>query len=700
MASNPSANPIPTLDRAFDLYEAGDPTGAADVCNEILAVDGNNYGALYLLGSLHGTMKDFDNSIVFLRRAIEIDSKRPVAYFNLANALYSSERYVEAVRAIDSYLALVAKNPEAYNVRAAIYFKLRQFEESLRSSERAIELNPDFVQAYNIRGNALVELKRVDEALASYDKAIAFKPDFADAYYNRGNAFRELQRFDNCVESYDKAITLKRDFSAAYYGKGCAHAELKQLEPALSCFENALRLDAKLEFLPGDICHVRQQLCIWSAYASETETLKERIRRCDRVSKPFPILSISDSNALNMQVARTFIEAKNGDSIHPNAFVKYSRKDRIRIGYFCADFRNHPVPYLMAELFERHDKSKFEVTAFSFGPDTGDDMRKRLRAAFERFVDVRDRSDRQIVDLARSLQIDIAVDLNGFTQEGRIGIFADRAAPIQINYLAYSATMGANFIDYIIADKAVIPEGRQKDYSEKIVYLPGSFMPSDSKRQIAHTQYTRADCSLPESGFVFCCFNNNYKLTPVLFDCWMRILRRVPESVLWLRDDNSAAAENLRKEARKRDVDPARLIFAARMPSADEHLARHRLAGLFLDTLPYNAHTTANDALWAGLPVLTQIGETFAGRVAASLLTAIGLPELITSSQAEYEALAVELATSPEKLSAIKDKLAENRLTTPLFDTERYTRNLEAAYHAMVERHHADLPPDHIYVEP
>jgi predicted O-linked N-acetylglucosamine transferase (SPINDLY family) len=312
---------------------------------------------------------------------------------------------------------------------------------------------------------------------------------------------------------------------------------------------------------------------------------------------------------------------------------------------------------------------------------------------------VRDRSDRQIADLARSLEIDIAVDLKGFTEDSRVAIFAHRAAPIQINYIGYPGTMWTDFIDYIIADNVVIPESHQADYSEKIAYLPHSYQPNDSKRQIVSTQYTRADCSLPERGVVFCCFNNNYKITPGLFDCWMRILKQAPDSVLWLLADNGAAAENLRKEAAKRDVDPARLIFATRMPLA-EHLARHRLADLFLDTLPYNAHTTASDALWAGVPVLTEIGETFAGRVAASLLTAIGLPELITKSRAEYEALAVELATSPEKISAIKIKLASNRLTTPLFDTENYTRRLESAYQTMYERYQADLPPASFDVAP
>ena len=324
-------------------------------------------------------------------------------------------------------------------------------------------------------------------------------------------------------------------------------------------------------------------------------------------------------------------------------------------------------------------------------------MRQRLKVAFDKFIDVRNMSDRDVALLARSLEIDIGIDLNGFTEGERTDIFAMRAAPIQVSYLGYPGTMGADYIDYLIADPTLISASHQPHYTEKIVYLPNSYQPNDRKRRISDKVFTRAEAGLPQEGFVFCCFNNNYKITPDIFESWMRILGRVGGSVLWLFEDNEIAARNLKKEASVRDIDPERLVFARHM-ALPEHLARHRLADLFLDTLPYNAHTTASDALWAGLPVLTQIGETFAGRVAASLLNAVRLPELITTTRDAYEELAVELATDPAKLAGIKQKLSDNRLTTPLFDTELFAKHIEAAYMQMYERYQAGLPPDHIHV--
>jgi len=699
MVSDDARTAAPTLDRAFDLYEAGDPIEAAEVCQSILERDGNHYGALYLLGSISGERRQFASSISLLRKAIEVNPTKPVAHYNLANVLDLCNRPREALAAIDSYIALVQDNGDAHILRAVICAKLQRFDDSLQSSERAVELKPDSAWAHNVRGNALANLRRSDEAIAAYEKAIALKPDHAEAYYNRGNAMKDLWRYEEAFDNYDKAIARKEDFAEAHFNQGSVLRALKRLGAAMSHYEKTRTLAPNMEFLPGIIHSIRQQMCDWSAYEEETETLKRSIETSARAADPFQVLSISHSNALNKRAARIFIEAKTGTSGAAEAFVRRSRGGKIRVGYFSADFHEHATGQLIAEVFERHDKNQFDVIGFSFGPDTGDAMRKRLMAAFGRFNDVSRQSDRQIAELARRLEIDIAIDLKGFTEASRPEIFAHRAAPIQVNYLGYPGTMGAEFIDYIVADRLVAPESQQGDYVEKIAYLPNSYQPNDGTRPIAATPYTRANCSLPERGFVYCCFNNNYKIAPDVFDGWMRILKQTPGAVLWLLADNDVAVENLRKEARMRAVDPDRLIFAARMPTA-EHLARHRLADLFLDTLPYNAHTTASDALWAGLPVLTRIGETFAGRVAASLLMAVGLPELITKSRAEYEALAVELATNPGKLAGIKLKLAQNRLTTPLFDAGRYTRNLEAAYRAMYERYHAGLPPDHIYVEP
>jgi predicted O-linked N-acetylglucosamine transferase (SPINDLY family) len=351
----------------------------------------------------------------------------------------------------------------------------------------------------------------------------------------------------------------------------------------------------------------------------------------------------------------------------------------------------------MAELFERHDKSKFELIAFSFGPETNDEMQIRVSQAFDHFINVASLSDLEVALLSRELGIDIAIDLKGVTQDYRLSIFSYRAAPIQVSYLGYPGTLGVDYIDYLIADKTLIPKQSQQHYSEKIVYLPNSYQVNDRHRAIAPTQFTKQELGLPEDAFVFCCFNNNFKITPDIFDSWIRILKAVDSSVLWLLQDNPTVALNLQKEAAQRGLDPARLVFAGRM-DLPEHLARHNAADLFLDTTPCNAHTTASDALWAGLPLLTCMGETFASRVAASLLNAIGLPELVTETQADYEALAIDLAKTPAKLKALKEKLERNRLTTPLFDSELFTKHLEASYMQMYERYQADMKPEHIEV--
>ena len=351
----------------------------------------------------------------------------------------------------------------------------------------------------------------------------------------------------------------------------------------------------------------------------------------------------------------------------------------------------------MAGLFEQHDRSRFKIIGVSFGVDDRSEIRKRVVAAFDEFYDVRTKSDQQVAELLHDLQIDIAIDRNGYTEDSRPGIIALRPVPIQVSYLGFPATMGTPFIDYIIADKVVAPFGHQQFFTETIVHLPDSYQVNDREYKISESTPRRQELGLPR-GVVFCCFNNNYKITPRIFECWMRILQQVPDSVLWLLQSNATAASNLKKEAAGKGINSDRLIFAERMLSP-EHLARHRLADLFLDTLPYNAHATAADALWAGLPVLTCMGETFAGRVAASLLHAIRLPELITTTLEAYEHMAIDLAMHPEKLAMIKRKLADNRLTTPLFDTKRFTKNIEAAYTAMYERHKAGLAPDNIIIQ-
>jgi protein O-GlcNAc transferase len=374
--------------------------------------------------------------------------------------------------------------------------------------------------------------------------------------------------------------------------------------------------------------------------------------------------------------------------------------DRIRIAYLSSDLREHAVAHPTAGLFEHHDKSRFETTAISFEAEWDSPTGRRVKAAFDRFIDAPTQSDEEIAGLIRQLEVDIVVDLNGFTRNSRLGVFARRPAPIQVNYLGYAGTMGADFYDYIIADETVLPKEHTEFYSEKVVWLPGSFMANDDKRAIAERVPSRAELQLPENGFVFCSFNQSYKIEPTVFDVWMRLLTAVDGSVLWLKDNDPVATANLRREAERRGVASERLVFAPSLPDVDDHLSRQRQADLFVDTLHYNAHTTAADALWAGLPVVTCLGGAFAGRVASSLLRAVGLPELVTQSLADYEALALSLAREPERLAATKTKLAENRGRQPLFDTARFARNIEHAYTTMWQRAQRREPPEGFAVDP
>jgi predicted O-linked N-acetylglucosamine transferase (SPINDLY family) len=406
-----------------------------------------------------------------------------------------------------------------------------------------------------------------------------------------------------------------------------------------------------------------------------------------------------DDPEIQRKVSEIYAHKKYPQSNVLSKIEHQSKDSKIRIGYFSADFRNHPVSSLRTEFYELHDRSQFEIYAFSYGPDTKDEMNLKIKAGVDHFHDVQTMSDKDLAIFSRSFEIDIAVDLGGFTQDSRTGVFALQSAPIQVNYLGYPGTMAADYMDYLIADRTVIPEEKQHYYSESIAYLPYSFMVNDKKSRISKRVLTRTETGLPTNGFVFCCFNNHYKITPNIFNGWMRILSKVDGSILWLPDGNSTTVNNLKKEAKKNGVDENRLIFAPRLTLKEDHLNRIQLADLFIDTLPYNAHTTASDSLRMGLPVLTCIGNSFASRVAASLLNAVNLPELITTTQEQYESFAIELATKPEKLNKIKDRLVNNLPTTPLYNTSLFAQHLESAYLKMYEKYQQGLDPEHIYVE-
>jgi predicted O-linked N-acetylglucosamine transferase (SPINDLY family) len=719
------------LQSASEHHAAGRFTEAEDLYRQILQHNPNHVIALHLLGMIACQRGDGAAALELLDQAIEINPADAEAYCTRGNALYLLQRYEEAAESYSKTIELNPDHAEAYSNRGVTLFHLRQYAVAVESYDNAIRLKPDFAEAHFNRGNSLEALEQYLAAIASYDRAIrlnprhaeacnnrgsvlqtlqqhqaaldsyemalSIKPDYADAHCNRGIALQVLKQYEAAVASYDMTIRLKPGFADALYNRGNVLYFLKQYKAALESYDKALLSRPDYEYLPGMRLHMKRFLCDWENIAEECQQVEAAINRNETAALPFAILAMTDSPTLQRRAAEIYVRDKTPQ--HPSLaeIPRRPKPDRIRIGYFSADYFNHATSYLMAELFERHDRSRFEIIGFSFGPDTVDEMSQRVSRSMDRFLDVRFLQDREVAELSRRLEVDIAVDLKGFTKDCRPGIFAERAAPIQVNYLGYPGTMAADYIDYLIADYILIPENSQHYYSEKIIYLPDSYQANDSQRTIANRTCTRAENGLPDTEFVFCCFNSVYKITPEIFDIWMRILGRVAGSVLWLLEENLWVGDHLRKEAARRGIAPNRLIFAQPLSLAD-HLARHRLADLFLDTLPYNAHTTASDALWTGLPVLTRTGVTFASRVAASLLHAMNLPDLVVATEAEYEEMAVALALDQQRYKALRQRVEESRQSAPLFNCERFTHHLESAYSAIFERYQAGLSPEHIYI--
>ena len=548
-------------------------------------------------------------------------------------------------------------------------------------------------------GMALHQQGQLAQARAIYEKVLAAKATHFDALHYLGVMAFQTGQYTQALAWLDRAIHINPRVASAHNHRGFALQSLRRLDEALDSYDRALALNTPVDFLPGLRLYTQMQLGHWDTYPERLKALEAALPLGAKVSVPFYILSWLDTPHLHLHAAKTFTQSQRPPQAALGAFKARAYDGKIRIAYYSSDFCNHAVSYLVAELFESHDRQQFEVYAMSFGLRKSDEMRHRIASAIEHFIDVAEKTDLEVAKLSRELGIDIAIDLNGFTTHARTGIFAYRCAPVQVNYLGYPGSMGAPYIDYIIADQTIIPETLQQYYTEKIVYLPHSYQANDSKRIVSDRRFTRPEVGLPENAFVFCCFNNIYKILPDIFTLWLDLLRSVPGSVLWLLDDNPTAVSNLRKEAEARGIDPTRLVFAQKKHLSD-HLARHRLADLFLDTFPYNAHTTASDALWAGLPVITLMGQSFASRVGASLLNALDLPELITKSKSEFFAKALEFANDQGLRSGIRDKLAHNRTTKPLFKGWIFAKHLEKAYFEMHQRYVSGSQPEHIHIAP
>ncbi len=712
--------------------QRGNFTDAVRLLDASLSRKPDQFFALNCIGCALQELGDIDSAVKCFQRSVSLRPDFADAHYNCGNALYAQGRRDEALAAYDRALSVAPDYADAVLNRGIVLAELARFDEALASFDSLAVRYPDHPVSHFNRGAALSELGRYEEALAAYDRYLALAEDDAEIHNRRGNMQRALGRgldalasydaalqFDDGIvelhlnragvlldlhfakdslESVDAALSLDPGNEDAHAIRGRALLSLRRHREAIAAFETVEGHIDRQNFLAGSLLHARQQICDWSNGDGDLEAVLKGLDAGRAAAVPYVMLSAGTtpeqqkrfSDAYNRQLFPHLL----GNGWQAPAYDH----DRIRVGYFSADFRVHPVACLIAGMFESHDRSAFEITAFSFGPPDEDEMRTRIALAFDEFVECSDSGDDEIAALAREKEIDIAVDLNGFTAGARTHLFAERVAPVQVNYLGYPGTMGSGYMDYLMADAVLIPDEHRSAYGERIVYLPDSYQPNDRRRAIANRQFGRAELGLPEDGFVFCCFNNNFKIGPFVFDIWMRILAGVPGSVLWLVASNEDAAASLKREAESRGVSADRLVFASRMPLSD-HLARMRQADLSLDTPFYNGHTTTSDALWAGVPVITCPGETFAGRVAASILTAAGMTDLIAPDWAAYEALALDLARNPDRLTAIRGRLAAERERCALFDTERQTRHVEEAYRRMIGRHRDGLPPEDMRID-
>lgn len=673
---------------------------------------------------------DLANADRYFRATLEIVPAHGPSLANLASVLVHRGHFEEGREKAEQAAAVGPPNADVLNTLGFALGRLGRYPEAIKAADDALKIDPSSIDAQLTRANALRRLGRSDEALSVYDRLLSADPESEDAALGRATALAQAQRFEEAfpiferllsknprlaiawtglgnalvsshqsytgaVTAFDRAIEISPDLADAWAGRGGAFMAMRDFERALPNFERALSLDPHQRFLRGERFGCAALLCDWTHREEDIREMRTAIEQGRYSASPSALLDAFDEPVIHLNASRAYANLTfPAISTKPPSF-RGGHSGKIRLGYFSSDFGDHATSFLIAKLFTLHDRSRFDVIGFPVGPARSGDMADRVRNSFDEWFELGSGSSvESCVRTVRAQQIDIAIDLNGYVQEPRPGIFAARVAPIQVAYLGYPSTMGTSFIDYMIADKIVAPLSQRANFAEHLAYLPNCYQVNDTTARIVpDAPVFRLDHGLPDVGFVFCCFNNNNKINPDIFSDWMTILRRVPGSVLWLLKNSDVVAQNLRREASVRGIDPSRLIFAPRT-DLPNHLARHRLAGLFLDTLPYNAHTTTSDALWTGLPVLTLQGNAFAGRVAASILTAVGVQdELVTFSREEYVERAIALATEADRLDRIRKRLAENVRTSSLFDVEGFATDLESLYEAMYQRHVSGLPP-------
>jgi predicted O-linked N-acetylglucosamine transferase (SPINDLY family) len=640
--------------------------------------------ALHTLGVLASQANDPASGLQLIARALSVEPLNPVFLTNASNALLSLKRYDEALALCEQALSIKPDHFSALRNQGVALTALLRYPDAIDCFDQALQINPEFGEIYLLRASALCELKAYTEAVATADRLLALQPDFFDAHLSKANTLSAAMRYQHACDAFDAALAIQPLHAMTWFQRGATLEYARRYTDAVQSFTQALGLDPQLPYAIGALLHAKMLCCDWSDLPTLYLAVKAETAQKKQAIYPFGYQAICDDEASLLVCAETVTQDKYPAQLSAYVHPAWPPHSKIRLGYLCGEFRDQATSILMTEVWEHHDKDQFEIFAFDNGWDDASPRRARINQAFDHVIDISRLPDREAAELIHAHQIDILVNLNVFFGRHRNQVFSMRPSPVQVNYLGFPGTMGAPYMDYLIADATVIPPSSQVHYTEKVVYLPGCYQPNDTQRVISTRLFTRQELGLPLEGFVFCCFNNNYKITPTTFDVWMRILQQVPGSVLWLLQDTPESAANLQREAAQRGVDAHRLVFAPRMPNA-EHLARHALADLFLDTWPYNAHTTASDALWAGLPLLTLQANTFPGRVASSLLKAVHCDDMVCATVDAYEAKAIHLATHPDALAHARQALVIGKASGTLYDTEHFTQNLEQAFSKMLD---------------
>ena len=684
------------LQPMIDLYSTGQLHKALAQVTQLLL----QFPQSIVLHNIHGVanagLGRLDIAINSFKKVLHLKPDDAEAHNNMGTTQKARGDLDAAIASYKQAIKIKPDYAEAHNNMGTAQKARGDLDAAIASYKQAIKIKPDHTNAHFNMGNALKDKGDLGAAIESYRQAINIKPDYAEAHYNLGIAFADKGDLDASIESYQKAIKIKPDYVEAYYNMGNVLNDKGDLDASIDSYKQAIKIKPDYELAHSQKLHQQAMICDWTEIEEDREIII-KLGTSEQDISPFVLMTFEDAPERNRLRSEIHAQTRLKQKPIPLPTIPTQKPKRLRVGYFSSDFRQHSVGIGISNIFASHNRERFEIYGYSFGPDDGSKIRQKIIESVDVFDDVKEMKEKDIALLARQDEIDIAIDLNGYTAKSRPGIFAYRAAPIQIHFWGSANSMGTDSIDYYIGEDLCIPKEYEHGYSESIIRLPHWFQAKYNTEAVSDLPMTRADMGLPEQGFVFCCFNNSYKISSVEFDIWMRLLSKVSGSVLWVLKSNDWMEQNLQQEAQKRGIPAERLVFAERVPHPI-HLARQRLADLLLDTFNVNAGVTAGDALWVGLPIVTKLGKGLSARICGSLLKAIGMPELITETEQEYEALILDLATNPKRLSSIKRKLAGNRLSKPLFNTELFTKHLEDGYQQAYQRYFDGKNPANIYV--